>query len=209
MTRPETAAEVFDALGKDYETAFPDQAGQKAVLEWLLGRLSPGASVVDLGSGTGRPVAETLAAAGHDVTGYDVSAKMTEIARAQVPAARFEQADLRALTQPAGSRDVVTAFFSLLQMSRAEIDAVPAKVATWLVPGGYFVLGTVAADADEVEFSFLGHPIRASSYPPETFVARLEGAGLEIVYRELVRYESSHPAVRPEDQVYLVARKPA
>jgi len=36
MTRPESAAEVFDAVGKDYETAFPDQHGQKAVLEWLL-----------------------------------------------------------------------------------------------------------------------------------------------------------------------------
>ncbi|MEU0538125.1 class I SAM-dependent DNA methyltransferase [Amycolatopsis tolypomycina] len=208
MTSPETAAEVFDALGTDYETAFPDQTGQKAVLEWLLGRLSPGATVVDLGSGTGRPVAETLAAAGHDITGYDISAKMIEIARARVPAARFEQADLRALTRPAGSLDAVTAFFSLLQMTRGELDAVLAKVATWLVPGGHFVLGTVAADADEVESSFLGHPIRASSYLPGKFVARLEGAGLEIVYRELVRYESSHPGVRPEEQLYLTARRP-
>ncbi|RSM43615.1 class I SAM-dependent methyltransferase [Amycolatopsis balhimycina DSM 5908] len=205
----ETAAEVFDAIGKDYETAFPDQHGRQAVLEWLLGRLSPGATIADLGSGTGRPVAETLAAAGHDVTGYDVSAKMVEIARAQVPAARFEQADLRTLTQPAGSRDVVTAFFSLLQMTRAEIDAVVAKVATWLVPGGWFVLGTVAVDADGVETSFLGHPIRSSSYPAGTFVARLEDAGLAVGYRELVRYESSHPAVRPEDQLYLAARRPS
>ena len=209
MTRLETAAEVFDALGKDYETAFPDQHGRRAVLEWLLARLPVGATVADLGSGTGRPVAETLAAAGHDVTGYDVSAKMVEIARAQVPAARFERADLRALALPAGSRTVVTAFFSLLQMTRAELDAVLAKAAGWLVPGGFFVLGTVAADADGVEFSFLGHPIRASSYPPETFVSRLEGAGLEIVYQDLVRYESSHPDVRPEDQLYLVARRPS
>ncbi len=209
MTRPETAAEVFDALGKDYEAAFPDQPGQRAVLTWLLDRLPGRATVVDLGSGTGRPVAETFAAAGHDVTGYDVSAKMVEIAREQVPAARFAQADLRELTRPAGRADVVTAFFSLLQMTRTEIDAVLAKAASWLAPGGHFVLGTVAADADGVEFAFLGHPIRASSYPAETFAVRLTSAGLEIVYQEQVRYESPHPAVRPEDQVYLVARRPS
>jgi predicted TPR repeat methyltransferase len=207
MTRPESAAEVFDALGKDYEAAFPDQPGQKAVLTWLLDRLPERATVTDLGSGTGRPVAETLAAAGHDVTGYDVSATMVGIARAQVPAARFEQADLRTLTQPAGSRDVVAAFFSLLQMTRAELDTVLAQAAAWLAPGGYFVLGTVAADVDGVEFSFLGHPIRASSYPPETFAARLEAAGLEVVYREQVLYTSDHPGVRPEEQLYLVARR--
>ena len=159
----------------------------------MLDRLPGRATLVDLGSGTGRPVAETFAAAGHDVTGYDVSAKMVEIAREQVPAARFAQADLRELTRPPGSADVVTAFFSLLQMTRAEIDAVLAKAASWLAPGGHFVLGTVAADADGVEFAFLGHPIRASSYPAETFAARLASAGLEIVYQEQVRYESPIP----------------
>jgi predicted TPR repeat methyltransferase len=209
MTPPESAAEVFDALGKDYEAAFPDQPGQKAVLAWLLERLPERATVTDLGSGTGRPVAETLAAAGHEVTGYDVAAKMVEIARAQVPAARFEQADLRTLTLPAGSRDLVAAFFSLLQMTRADLDAVLAQAAGWLTPGGYFVLGTVAADVDGIEFSFLGHPIRASSYPPEVFVARLEAAGLEVVYREQVLYTSDHPDVRPEEQLYLVARRPS
>lgn len=208
MPRPESAAEVFDALGKDYETAFPDQPGQRAVLTWLLDRLPDRASVIDLGSGTGRPVAETLAAAGHEVTGYDVSVRMVEIARAQVAAARFDQADLRELTRPAGSVDVVTAFFSLLQMTRAEIDDVLAKAASWLSPGGHFVLGTVAADADGVEFPFLGHPIRASSYPAETFAAKLNAAELEIVYQEQVGYESPHPGVRPEEQIYLVARKP-
>ncbi|WP_329055977.1 class I SAM-dependent methyltransferase [Amycolatopsis sp. NBC_01488] len=208
MTRPETAAEVFDALGKDYERAFPDQPGQHAVLAWLLDRLPARATVVDLGSGTGRPVAQTLSAAGHAVTGYDVSARMVEIARAEVPAARFEQADLRALTQPPGSLDVVAAFFSLLQLTRAELDAALEKAASWLAPGGCFVLGTIAADVEERDFRFLGHPVRTSSYPPETFVARLEGAGLEIAYREVVRYVPSHPEARPEEQFYLAACKP-
>jgi SAM-dependent methyltransferase len=208
MTRPETPAEVFDALGKDYEAAFPNQPGQHAVLDWLVSRLAGRAKVLDLGSGTGRPVAETVAAAGHDVTGCDVSANMVEIARAQVPAARFELADLRTVSYRAGSWDVVMTFFSLMQMTRAEVDAVLDRIPAWLAPGGYVVLGTVPADVSEVDFVFLGHPIRSSSYPAEVFVKRFEAAGLEIVYWEQVDYVSAHSDVRPEVQLYLVARKP-
>jgi trans-aconitate methyltransferase len=208
MTRPETPAEVFDALGKEYKAAFPYQPGQHAVLDWLLARLTGRAKVLDLGSGTGRPVAETVAAAGHDVTGYDVSANMVEIARAQVPAARFEHADLRTVSYPAGSQDVVMSFFSLMQMPRAEVDAVLDRFPGWLAPGGYVVLGTVPADVDEAEFVFMGHRVLSSSYPVEVFVERFEAAGLEIVYREVVEYVSDYPGVAAEPQLYLVARKP-
>ena len=79
-----SAAELFDVLGKDYETAFEGCTAQREEIEWLL----------DVGSGTGRPTAELLTAAGHEVTGVNVSPRMVEIARTQVPGARFELADV-------------------------------------------------------------------------------------------------------------------
>jgi len=89
-----SAAELFDALGKDYETAFEGCTAQREEIEWLLDELPERARVLDVGSGTGRPAAELLTAAGHEVTGVDVSPKMVEIARAQAPGARFELADV-------------------------------------------------------------------------------------------------------------------
>lgn len=128
MTRPESAAEVFDALGKDYEAAFRTAIAQRDAITALIESLPPRAKVLDLGSGTGRPVAELLAAAGHDVTGYDIAPKMVEIARAQVPAARFELGDLRELTFEDGTWDAVTTFFSLLQLTRAEQETVIGRL---------------------------------------------------------------------------------
>ena len=92
---PDATVRAFDALGLEYERAFRDLPGLHAALGRLLDVLPPESRVLDVGSGTGRPVAERLAAAGHRVLGIDVSPVMVDIARGQAPQARFEQADVR------------------------------------------------------------------------------------------------------------------
>ncbi|GAA4553931.1 class I SAM-dependent methyltransferase [Amycolatopsis samaneae] len=208
MARLETAAEVYDALGKKYEDAFRDWPERRKTVEWLLGNLPAGARVLDVGSGTGRPTAELLAAAGHDVTGCDVSPKMVELARAQVPAARFELADMRSLDYPDGSWDAVVAFFSMLQLTRSEQDAQLARFARWLAPGGHLVFGTVPGDADDVVGGFMGHTFRSSTYPAEVFAARLREAGLDLAYERRTRYVPDLPGAGAEDQLFLIARRP-
>jgi len=203
-----SAAQVFDAFGKDYETAFAGLTAQREELEWLLSQLRPGAKVLDVGCGTGRPAAELLVAAGHDVTGCDVSPGMLEIARAQVPGARFELADLRTLTYPAGSWDAVVAFFPLLQLTRAEIDAALVKFAGWLAPGGCLLLATVPADIESFDVEFMGKTVTVSSYPPEGFRQRLTDAGLEVVREQVVEFRPDHAGAGPENDLFVSARKP-
>ncbi|WP_354670626.1 class I SAM-dependent methyltransferase [Amycolatopsis solani] len=174
----------------------------------LLADLPPGAKVLDLGAGTGRPTAELLAAAGHDVTGYDVAPKMVELARAQVPAARFEVGYMRELSFPDGDWDAITAFFSMLQLPRAEQETVIGRLAHWLKPGGLLVFATVPADVDGVDIVFMGHPVRARSFTTGTLTERLRAAGLEIVREEEALFVPDHPGAGPEPHVYLTARKP-
>jgi ubiquinone/menaquinone biosynthesis C-methylase UbiE len=201
------AAQVFDALGKDYEKAFIGLAAQREEAEWLAGELPAGAKVVDLGCGTGRPVAEVLAAAGHEVSGYDVSPKMVEIARAQVPTARFEVGDLRSLSFPAGSLHAIVACFSLLQLPRPEVDASLARFAGWLSPGGYLLLGTVAADVENLDIVFMGQPVTVSSYPLEGYRTLLADTGLEVVRERVARFQPDYPGSEADDNLFLTARK--
>jgi SAM-dependent methyltransferase len=202
-----TAAEVFDSLGKDYETAFAGFAAQREELEWLLGELPRQARVLDIGSGTGRPAADLLSAAGHDVTGFDVSPRMVEIARAQVPAASFEVADLRELSYPPESWDAVVAFFPLLQLTRREIDAALARFADWLVPGGVFLMATVPADVEGVEIEFMGQAVTVSSYPQDVYRQKLAGLGLDVVRERMVEFQPDHVTAGPELDLFLAARK--
>ncbi|MFE2596333.1 class I SAM-dependent methyltransferase [Streptomyces sp. NPDC059396] len=204
----EEAARPFDALGLTYEKTYSRLPEQLAAIDWLLAQLPQGARVLDIGSGTGRPTAERLSAAGHHVSGYDVSQTMVDLARTQVPAARFELADVRALPDMPGAWDAITAFFSLHQMPRADLVTTYARIANWLAPGGLFVLAAVPLDLDSTEIEWMGLTIRATSYPAEVYPELLRTAGLDVVHNQLSVFHPDFPGMGAEEHQFLYARKP-
>ncbi|WP_116209552.1 methyltransferase domain-containing protein [Streptomyces olivoreticuli] len=202
------AARPFDVLGKTYEDTYAHLPEQLAAIDWLLARLPARAKMMDIGSGTGRPTADLIAAQGHQVTGYDVSQTMVDLARTQVPGARFELADVRELPETPGQWDAITAFFPLLQMPRADLDATLARIADWLAPGGLFVLATVPFDAEDEEIQWMGQTVRCTSYPSETFGRLLRTAGLDIAHEQLSVFHPDFPGMGPEEHLFVYATKP-
>lgn len=207
--RPLTAAELFDTIGAGYEDAFGLPPVVNRAVRALLDRLPPAARVLDIGSGTGRPVAHDLAAAGHRVTGLDVSAVMVELARAQVPGAAFLHVDVRDWSSPDESWDAVCAFFPFLQMSRADTAGVLAKIASWLVPGGYLMVVTVPLDGEQLPGDFLGHPVELTSFAPAALTELVVSVGLEIESTELELFQPDEPGARAEEHLLIVARRAA
>jgi ubiquinone/menaquinone biosynthesis C-methylase UbiE len=203
------AAVVFDALGLDYEKAFASSEAHRASLRWLLDRLAPGSRVLDVGSGTGRPTAETLTGAGHHVLGVDVSPVMVALAARQVPGAEFRRADIRELPLQDGAYDAVCAYFSLLQMSRAEQSAVVRRMARAVRPGGLVALATVPLDVEGVEGVFLGQPVRVTSFAAGAFTELATGAGLTVLAEERAEFAPAHPDAVPEPHLFLHCRRPA
>jgi len=202
------AAAVFDALGLAYEKAFARSEAHLASLEWLLGRLHPGSRVLDVGSGTGRPTASTLVAAGHEVLGVDVSPVMVDLAARQVPQAAFRRADIRELPLEKDSFDAVCVYFSLLQMSRAEQSEVLGRLARALRPGGSLVLATVPVDVEDLAVEFMGQPVRATSFAAEDVVAVVRDAGLAVEHEEAVEFTPDHPEGAAEPHLFLYCRLP-
>lgn len=205
----DTVADIFDTLGLIYEKSYHGLPEQHAALDWLLARLPSNSRILDIGSGTGRPTAERLERAGHRITGIDVSTTMVELAKTQVPAARFEAVDVRAFTGlTANSWDAVCAFFSLLSMSRSELDATLATIAESLVPGGYFIFSTVPGDWQSTEMTWMGHRFVATSYPADTFRDRLVGNGLRVLHHGLSTFQPDFPGMGSETQLFIYAQKP-
>ncbi|WP_370415961.1 class I SAM-dependent methyltransferase [Streptomyces fradiae] len=204
-----TAEELFDEVGLGYEKAFGHLPEQLAAVDWLLDRLPRGARVLDVGSGTGRPVAELLDRAGHAVTGIDVSGTMVDLARRQVPGARFERCDVREFTGPEGGFDAVCAFFPLLMMDRAGAADALRRMTSWLKPGGLLVSATVPADVEDVEIVWMGHRARVSSFSAEEFVRLLrEECGLDVLHQAVSEFRPDGPSAVPEEQLFCYARRP-
>lgn len=136
----------YDQVAVRYEQAYGTETKYEPWLAELLGHLAPGSRVLDLGCGSGVPVAKRLAAAGHQVTGVDISEVQVQRARARVPDAEFVQADATALVYPPATYDAVVSFYALIHIPLDEQLPLLGRVAEWLRPGGLFV-GTAGRDA--------------------------------------------------------------
>jgi len=201
-------AAVFDQIGEGYEAIYGENPAQVAAVRWLIGRLPAGGLVLDLGSGTGVPTAQLLAEAGHRVVGIDISAEMIRIARAKVPAATFYQMDVADLRLDEGPFDGAAAFFSLLMLRRAAIEAALARLAGLLRPGAPFVLAMVELDADYMPIPFLDQTVHVSGYTREGLRAAVEAAGFRVLDLQTQEFASGGDAP-PETQIFCFAERPA
>ncbi|MGW4031705.1 class I SAM-dependent methyltransferase [Streptomyces sp. NPDC004838] len=201
------AATVFDALGADYERAFAHSAAHHASLLRLLEDLAPRSRVLDVGSGTGLPTARTLADAGHEVLGIDVSPVMVDLSARQVPEAVFECADIRELTLKDESFDAVCVYFSLLQMSRNDQSRLLDRLGRALRPGGRLVVATVPLDVEAVDGVFMGQRVRLTSFGPEEFTALVTGSGFSVLWEQSTLFTPDYPDAVAEPQLFLLCRR--
>lgn len=197
--------EVFDQLAEQYQGEHSSNPFQAALIERISSLLPAGASIIDLGCGTGVPTARILTESGHRVVGVDISEGMLKLAREQVPAAEFVHADFKELPDDFGSFEAATAFFSLLMLSKADIEKTLDKVAGWVKPGGYFGVGMVNFDGDSLPFEFLGVPVTVSGYVEPDLAAVLEAHGFGVVSIETVDFTpEGGPA---ESQIFALAQR--
>src|SRR5579875_1510231 len=130
----------YDALSLRYR-ADDAPAGQYGPwLESLDSELPRGAEVLDVGCGCGVPVARDLTAAGHAVTGVDVSDVQIARARTLVPGATFVRADVTTLDFEAGSFDAIVALYSIIHVPLAAQPTLLASFARWLRDGGSLLM---------------------------------------------------------------------
>lgn len=135
---------------------------------------------LDIGAGEGRN-ALYLASVGFDVTAVDQSAvgmaKAARLAAERGLSLATAAADLRDFEVEAGSMDLVSSIF--VHMPREVRARVHGRLASWLRPGGVFVLE--AYGPEQLARGTGGPKDAALLAPLETIVSEL--AGLEVVHR--------------------------
>jgi SAM-dependent methyltransferase len=139
----------YDVLSYRYRADDADEGRYAPWIADLLAGLPARASVLDIGCGCGVPVARSVAAAGHRVTGVDISDVQIERARRLVPSGTFLRADAGDLTSEAfgpGSFDAVVSLYALIHMPLDLQAPLLRRIAGWLRPSG-LLLVTVGREA--------------------------------------------------------------
>ena len=109
--------EIKKMVESGYDKVAHEYAKLEGEVEWprmewlskLLQRLEPGASILDLGCGSGDP-ADIEISKRHKVTGVDISETQLRLARKNVPEGNFIHADVGLVEFPIGSFDAVVSF---------------------------------------------------------------------------------------------------
>lgn len=200
---------LYNSLGLDYEKAFAHDPAQNRSIDWLLSQLSPGSTILDVGSGTGKPVASRLAAAGHHVTGIDVSPDMVKISQRQVPDATFHTADALTFDPPDNTRydAVVTIFAFLNGHSRADFENVMGRMGSWVKPGRFFAYGTILADMDRTEMTWMGRKTPVTSWESkEKHLEMVNDMGMAILGTEEEKFQPDADTVE-ERHLFVWGRK--
>ncbi|CAK7254845.1 MULTISPECIES: class I SAM-dependent methyltransferase [unclassified Shinella] len=160
----ERHADAFDRIrGRDLS--------EKPWLDRFTAPLAAGAAILDLGCGSGEPLAASLIACGFAVTGVDASQTLVGLCRARHPAHDWYVADMRGFS-PGKTFAGILAWHSFFHLTPQDQRAMFPRFAAMAAPGAMLMF-TSGPSQGVVVGTFQGEPL---------YHASLEGAE----YRELL-----------------------
>lgn len=164
-----------------------------------------GASVADVGCGTGR-LEPYLAAKGLSPRGIDLSPEMIRVARRDHPGFRFDVADLRELPFGDAALAGLVCWYSLMYLAPPHRPAAFGELARVVKPGGYLVTAFKAGDSQvrrAGRSTGLGVEFDVYWLSPDEMERRLTEAGFAAVFWGGRRAEGQEGS----PQGYLLAQR--
>ena len=174
----------YDKIAKEYAD-WRRTFKNRRQLEELAALLPQNARVLDVGCGAGIPTARFLVESGCRVLGIDVSEKMLEMARINVPEAQFIKKDMTDLDFTENSFDGLTAFYSIIHVLRTKHEKLFQDFHRILKPGAPMLISLGRTEWEGTE-DFHGAQMFWSHYAPEKSLRLIEATGFDIVSDRLV-----------------------
>ncbi len=175
---PDTILSTYDAVASEWDLRRDRTLFERRHLDRML-QHAPGRRVLDLGCGTGRPIAQYLVERRCAVTGVDGAPAMIDLFRRNVPGARAVVADMRELAL-GETFDAILAWDSFFHLSPGDQRAMMAVFAAHAAPRAV-LLFTAGPEAGEPLGDFAGHALYHASLDPDGYGEALEGAGFTLI----------------------------
>ncbi|MGH6645947.1 class I SAM-dependent methyltransferase [Aquabacterium sp.] len=170
----------YNAIVKEWDAARSTLfSHETAFLDRLLINLQPPAKILDLGCGTGRPIAEFLLRRGFRVTGVDQAEELLSLARQRYPEGRWLQSSMESFESDE-DYDGAVIWDSLFHLPREHHENVLRKVVGSLRPGAKLMLTVGGSDHPAFTDTMYGHTFFYDSFTPEQTVLILQNLGASI-----------------------------
>lgn len=178
--------ESYDAIASAWDSARVAFSGrERNFVETLLEGLPTTANILDLGCGTGRPIAADLLSRGHRVTGVDQAEALLDLARSRFPDATWIAGSLEAFAS-ATPFDAIVCWDALFHIDRAEHAGLFGRFSRMLRPRGRLMLTVGGSEHPAFTDQMFGETFFYDSHPPDQALSLLAAAGFTPILAEFL-----------------------
>lgn len=160
-------------------------AYEPAFLERLLRDVPAGGRILDLGCGTGRPIAEFILQQGYAVTGVDQAEALLALARQRFPAGRWLLAPMASFV-PDEIYDGAVLWDALFHQPREQHETILRMLVGCLRPGARLMLTVGGSAHPAFVDSMFGQSFFYDSLTPEATEALLNALGMTVEHAEFI-----------------------
>ncbi len=193
-----TVEESYDRMGETYHN-LRDNKKFSRELEKFTELLPSAGKILDAGCGVGTPVSQFLVEKGFKVTGVDLSKRMIDLAKVNVPEARFFQKNILTLDFANDSFDGIICVYTLWHIPRANHSSIIENFHRMLKDDGILVLNTGVHESEGMS-QFFGEPMLWSTNNPTKSLASTKDAGFDIIFEGVLKLGG-------ERQYWIFAKK--
>ncbi len=189
---------TYNKIAEDWHKDHAKDTWWVTGMRSFVDRLPASGSVLDIGC-AGGVKSKHLADLGFSVLGIDLSERFIEIAKREVPQARFQVLDLKEVGKLPDTFDGICLLAVLLHIPKAEAGEVVAKIAEKLTPGGHLYIAVKekredGPEEEEVVENDYGYPYQRffSYYTFDELRQFFTDAGLEIVFEDAIQFNRTN-----------------
>lgn len=176
---------------------------EQVYLDAFLDGLNVPSAILDLGCGTGRPMAEYILQQGHEITGVDQAVGLLKHARASFPQAVWTEASIESFTSSQKFAGIVC-WDALFHIERAKHEGLLQRMCDMLDEGGRLMLTVGGSAHPAFEDTMFGEIFFYDSHPPEQVLELLRKQEFEIVIGEFMNQPTPG---RDKGRYAIVARR--
>ncbi len=171
--------ELYRKYAREWVALRGEGSYEKVWLDRLLALVPAQAQILDIGCGSGKPIAAYLLAQGYTVTGVDSSETMLLMARQNFPEQTWLQADMRQFNL-AQKFDAILAWDSFFHLTQDDQRHMFAQFARHAKLGTVLMFTSGPAHGEAIGELF-GEPLYHASLAPEEYRHLLTQYGFEVL----------------------------
>jgi 2-polyprenyl-3-methyl-5-hydroxy-6-metoxy-1,4-benzoquinol methylase len=173
----------YDLIAADFAKMRDSFSTEKKYIDLFLSYLKPSSHVLDVGCGSGYPIASYLIEHGLQVTGIDASKKLLKIAKKNCPTMTCVYGDIRYISLDS-KYDGIVEWWCLFHLPKADHPKMIARFASWLKYGGILEFSTCESECEEKSSDMLDQELCFYSLDAKDYEKHLKANGFKILLRE-------------------------